>query len=373
MKASLRLALLVLLLGATRGEAQDTARTDVSGIIFANFAAGGGPAVQRSANRFDLERIFLTFRAPAGDRVSIRVTTDVFQQRDTTRNEFYGGWIIRAKYAWLQYDALRGTDRDWRAAVRVGLVHTPINEFEEQFFPRFVAPSSFESAGYFQISDAGVAALVTAPSRKGEVYLTLLNGSGFSARENDRFKDLGGRFVWSPLGNAPGEHLNVFVVPWFSVGRRASDYVNGRGSVRPVGTGRLKDRAGLFLAARHPGFTAGLETARRYEVRETADTLAAIAPRVDDVTGSLVAGHVLIRPAYFATHHQSRIAVFGRLDEVHPDRALSPATRLLIVGTLYDLSNRASVSLDMQWLRPFGSSTVPESHTFFVHVSANFP
>ncbi len=47
---------------------------------------------------------------PAGDRASIRVTADVFQQASSTNNAdaFYKGWVFRAQYAYLQYDYFQG-------------------------------------------------------------------------------------------------------------------------------------------------------------------------------------------------------------------------------------------------------------------------
>jgi hypothetical protein len=78
-----------------------------SGLIFANYQYGGARG-NRSTNRFDVERAYLNFRARPAERDSIRVTADVFQQRDTTRDAYYRGWAFRAKYAYLQHEFLRG-------------------------------------------------------------------------------------------------------------------------------------------------------------------------------------------------------------------------------------------------------------------------
>ena len=53
---------------------------DFSGVLYANFQYRGDAGPNKSTNKFDVERAYLTFRMPAGDRASIRITADVFQQ-----------------------------------------------------------------------------------------------------------------------------------------------------------------------------------------------------------------------------------------------------------------------------------------------------
>ena len=42
----------------------------------------------RTVNRFELDRAYLDFRVNPADRFAIRLTADVFQQRDTTRDAY---------------------------------------------------------------------------------------------------------------------------------------------------------------------------------------------------------------------------------------------------------------------------------------------
>src|ERR1700693_407676 len=53
---------------------------DFSGVLYANYQYRGDKGPSKSQNKFDLERAYLTFRMPAGDRASIRITADLFQQ-----------------------------------------------------------------------------------------------------------------------------------------------------------------------------------------------------------------------------------------------------------------------------------------------------
>src|SRR6476620_4497332 len=91
---------------------------DFSGVLYANYQYRGDQGAAKAQNKFDLERTYLTFRMPAGDRASIRVTLDVFQQGTTHNDAFYRGWVIRAKYAYLQYDLIKSAS--WNANIRGG-------------------------------------------------------------------------------------------------------------------------------------------------------------------------------------------------------------------------------------------------------------
>src|SRR3982074_3750888 len=90
---------------------------DFSGVLYANFQYRGDAGPNKSTNKFDVERAYLTFRMPAGDRASIRITADVFQQQTAPNDAFYRGWVIRAKYAYLQYDYLKSAS-GWNALAR---------------------------------------------------------------------------------------------------------------------------------------------------------------------------------------------------------------------------------------------------------------
>ena len=62
----------------------------------------GGNKGNRSVDRFDVDRAYLNFRATPGEHFAIRITADVYQQRDTTRDQYYRGWALRAKYAYVR-------------------------------------------------------------------------------------------------------------------------------------------------------------------------------------------------------------------------------------------------------------------------------
>src|SRR2546421_2050731 len=93
------------------GEPVKTPQLDFSGVIFGNYqyrtdSAAKAALAGKSPNQFQIERVYLTFRMPVGDRASIRATTDIFQG-DQSNASFYRGWVVRLKYGYLQYDFLK--------------------------------------------------------------------------------------------------------------------------------------------------------------------------------------------------------------------------------------------------------------------------
>src|SRR5438874_4884795 len=87
---------------------------DFSGVIYSNFQYRTDSRA-KDFNKFDIERVYLTFRMPAGDRAGIRVTTDIFQQQTAPNDAYYAGWSLRLKYGYLQYNYLTGPASNFTA------------------------------------------------------------------------------------------------------------------------------------------------------------------------------------------------------------------------------------------------------------------
>ena len=252
-------ALLLSALSVPADAQQNGTRIDFSGVIFANYqwradSAARVAAAGQPPNKFDLQRVYLTFRMPAGEKASMRVTTDLFQQANAPANAFYAGWALRLKYAYLQYDfttALAGVD-GLAATGRIGMLHTVMIDHIDSFWPRWLGVNALETHGYFASADLGLASLLTLPNRWGETYLTIVNGNGYTAAETDRFKDFAGRASFTPFGRDSGFFRTLAITPWYSVGATASQFVlGGAGQVGPVAGGlRRTDGCGCHPRAR---------------------------------------------------------------------------------------------------------------------------
>jgi len=344
-----------------------------SGVLYANFQYRGDQGPAKSTNKFDVERAYLTFRVPAGDRASVRITADVFQQTTTGSDAFYRGWVVRAKYAYLQYDFLKGAN--WNAWVRGGLLQTIVIEHVETFWPRWISQSPVERAGFFSSADGGISGLVTLPNKWGEIYTTITNGPGYTSRETDRFKDYAGRISLTPFGASDINLLRTLALTaWTYRGAIASSFVaGGAGQIGPIGSSLPRNRSGIFVGLRDPRITIGADYATRKDGSETgANTV--VSPRVaSDSTGRLISGFTVLRPFQMLSEKSTiPLGLMARWDRFKPNRETAPYSNVVIAGVIWDLNKRTSLALDYQEQTPHGGPVVAPAKTYFLHLVANY-
>jgi hypothetical protein len=344
----------------------------VSGLIFGNYQYHLS-GQSKDFNQFLLDRAYVNVRASIGERMSIRVTSDVFQSGDQN------GWTIRAKYAYLQYDLVKGTA--WNTAVRAGMLHNVLVEHIEQFWPRFISPVALERSGGFASADVGAAALITLPARAGEVYAHVVNGPGYTRRETDRFKDYAVRVSLTPLsGRVSGPLSTLTISPWIYDGATASRFVRGAdaGAIAPVGAGLPRDRYGVVVGVRDPRVTLGGEVARMRTV--TDDTIRSgttLTRIVTDARANILSAYGTVRPLAFTNSSgRSRFGIIARYDDVESDRTANDRYHFLIAGILFDVNPRSTLALDYQeQLTNSGAPALPSPgafRTLFAHVVVSF-
>lgn len=372
-----RIALIAALALPAAAGAQSTSSTaptlNFSGVLYANYQYRGDQGPSKAQNKFDVERVYLTFRMPAGDRGSIRITTDLFQQTTSGNDSFYKGWVLRAKYAYFQYDYLKGAS--WTGVARAGLIHNVVIDHAETFWPRWLSTTPVERSGFFSSADAGIGTLVTLPNKWGEAYATIVNGPGYTSRETDRFKDYAARLSLTPFTASDSRFLKTFTATgWMYRGAIASKFVSGgTGQVGAVGSGLDRNRAGIFLGIRDPRLVLGGDFAVRSDGGETGANTAA-SPRVAvDSSGRLISGFAVLRPLHFSdTKASSPLGLVARWDRFKPNTNTAAFSNIIIGGVLWDLNQRASVSLDYQEQTPHYGTVVAPAKTYFLHLVANF-
>ena len=349
-----------------------TPQLDFSGIIFANWNYRTDRAA-RAQNRFDVERAYLTFRMPVGDRTSVRITADVFQNTAAPGDAFYRGWAFRAKYAYLQYDFLKNY-RGASAVARLGMLHTVVIEHIESFWPRWISRSAVELNGFFASADLGAAAQMSLPSKRGELYATVTNGPGYTSRETDRFKDAGVRLTLTPFANGKGLLSTTALTAWGYKGAVASRFVTGgAGQVGPVGEGVQRDRWGVFAGLKDRRLTLGAEWAERANDGEVGSNTVASPRVVVDSTGTLFSAFAIARPVeWLSTGRTSRLGLLGRYDRFRFQKDAGPASRLIIAGLLWDLDRRLTLAADYQQLLPRDGAAGSDTKTWFLHAVASF-
>jgi hypothetical protein len=361
-----------------------------SGLIFGsfNYQMPTTPAQLpgQANNQFVLDRAYLNFRMAAGDRTSIRITTDVYQTTEGTPNAY----TIRAKYAYLQYEQPRFANGAALLA-RIGILNNVVIDHVESFWPRYISQTAVERAGYFSSADVGLAAQLTLPAKQGELYATIMNGPGYTTRERDRFKDFAIRLSLTPLANRSTSALlqSFTLSAWGYKGAVASAFVNGGGTqTGAVGAALDRSRAGLFVGLRDPRLTLGAEYAQRHEDGEQGANTALEPRQVTGVTGRLMSAFAVVRPfAFTASDGKSPFGLVARYDAVKPSFSASgymtpaaPSSRnayhLLIAGFFVDISQKAQLALDYQesLASDNGLSLTPplQAKTYFAHFSVSF-
>jgi hypothetical protein len=346
---------------------------DFSGVLFANFQYRTDEGTAKGHNKFDVERVYLTFKMPAGERGSIRVTGDVFQQTTSGSDSYYKGWTLRAKYAYFQYDFLKSAS--WNALARAGILHTVVIDHQEGFWPRFITNTAIERAGFFSSADAGVATQVALPNKLGEFYATITNGPGYTSRETDRFKDYAARLSLTPFKSSDNRLARALTLSgWGYRGAVGSKFASGgAGQVGTVGSGLDRNRAGVFLALRDPRFTIGAEYATRTDGSEGGANTVASPRTVTDSTGRLIDWYIVLRPFNFSNlKGRSPLGIVARMDRFKPNTNTAAYSNFIVGGLVYDLNARSSVSLDYQEQTPHSGLTVTANKTVFLHLVANF-
>jgi hypothetical protein len=223
----------------------------------------------------------------------------------------------------------------------------------------------------------------------GEIYGTVVNGPGYTARERDRFKDYAIRLTLTPLLNtASSSLLQTFTITaWGYKGATASAFVNGgTGQVGPVGEALDRSRAGLLVGIRDPRLVLAGEFAQRHEDGESGLNTAASPRGLTETTGRLLSGFTVVRPFAFANASgKSPFGIVARYDHVTPTSSTSgfatpPSSENsyhnLIGGVFWDLSQKAQIALDYQeqLSASNGSSTNPPAPLkgYFAHFVVNF-
>ena len=308
-------------------------------------AANSGQAF----SKFTVDRAYLTFRGQVAPDWGFRVTTDVVQ---LGAGSGYNGLTIRLKYAWMQWDYLHATDpNDWSAWARIGQITTIEIDDEERFWPRWIQKTALE---YWAIqpnsSDLGAGTQINLPSKWGNVYFLLDNGSGYSnATDVDRYKDASVRLSLWPLGRSDGIFRTLELNGWYQAGRTQAGIVTSPPNIKP---GLENNAYGVFLGNADPRFQFGIDWASRIQqVINPADSTR------HQNTASLFAGFVVIRPFLFSDPKGTPLGIILRYDNYtpynnafFPPGALTTSTKqnLFIATLFWDVAKQSSLGISYQ-------------------------
>ena len=350
-------------------------------------------------NQFGIDRVYLTFRMPAGDNGQIRVTTDLFQNTNIATNSYYQGWTIRLKYAYFQYTGLRDVFGSGSSLLgRVGSVQNVIVDQAEAFWPRYLQQGAVEHTGFFSSADMGVAGLLTLANKWGEIYGTIVNGPGYTSSEKDRFKDVAIRVSLAPFARSTSTNAlfkSALVVPWYYRGAVGSAFaVGGAGQAGPgvngaITDGMTRDRYGVFVGVKDHRLTAGADVAQRIDQSESGLNTGVSPRAATDSMGRLIDGYVLVRPfEWLDASKRSPISIVARYDRLTPNirptspsyAGTTPSYSFTLLGASYDVTQHITLALDWQVQSPMGFPpatgtnlrAAPTQSALFAHWVATF-
>jgi hypothetical protein len=335
-----------------------------SGTVFGRYTYFGGQ-IGQSQNSFNLDRAYVTYRANVSDRASVRVTTDISSPGSTLggTGSTTSGYDVNVRYAYLQYDYLRGAN--WNATARFGLVHNAIIDHEQNFWPRWIAQTAIEQSGAFPISDFGAATLVSMPNKWGEVYAAVTNGTGDLSGDTDRFKDYQARVSFTPMGSAQGFLSSLSLTGWYYKGAVESN-------ITGAGDALARDSWGLFVGVRDPRLTVGFDYVQH---KEEEDSLSGAPPvrGVSDMTGRLISAYVTARP--FQTLDAASTIPLGlvvRYDQGKPNTDDDATYSQFIAGLTWDLNKKVAFGLDYQEQYGNEASGIASRNTYNARWIVNF-
>ena len=326
-------------------------------------AANGGSA----PNKFDIGRVYLTFKGPLGDRFSYRATTDIKQGSGT---DSYKGWFVRLKYAYLQYDYMKPNTDGASAFARIGVLHTVIVDHEENFWPRYFAQTALERNGFLSSADLGVSTGITLPNKLGEIYADIVNGTGYDNPENNKYKDFQARITITPLAKSASLLKTFTISPWYSYGGNTSVFLNDPTS--PITERLQKDRYGVFVGNKDRRLTFGAEYAERKDGVDD-NTSDATLDRIVETSGQLFDGFVIVRPLEFSQPDIKRsFGLIGRFDHWKPNKNSEAWAQFIIAGIFWEPTRKTALALDYQETTPKNGLAGAKSSSVFVHFNLVF-
>lgn len=225
------------LLVAFAARAAHAQNVGVSGLVYAQYSYQLADSLNH-ANAFDVKRAYLTFTRSFTDKVSTRITADVYRDANGSLN-------YRLKYAYVAWSPAGGP-----ISLRFGQVHTPLLDWEEGLWGyRVQGTMPLERYGYVTSSDLGLNAEGSWNKQQVNAQLTLVNGEGYHGGVGDQHKDLGGR-------------VSVRLTPSDDGGSRGGLRVTGFGQVGAYTGGGARYRFMGMLSYKSSKYTLAGEAAR---------------------------------------------------------------------------------------------------------------
>lgn len=318
---------------------------------------------QEEASLFETTRCYLTLKAKFTERIKGRLTYDIYHPKDkevevwdgsqmvdvTTYTE--GNTLIRLKYAYLEY-----SNKEIYSKFKFGLHQTEWIEVANKTWKhRYVAKTLLDYWKIETSSDYGVSWYSNLPCKYLRAAVQLLNGSGYSKKEENKLKDVESMVYIYPLPES-----EIFAKSWIGGGyyygfpnKAAMKAVNSKEDFVVLG-GSFDYKDWFTLTAEYFG--------RQYnEDTDVAD---------DTKSGGFsIYGDLRLASLEGPAH---KMVFIGRYDSYDPNTEVDDdKTSLIILGVGCNLTKGVSFMLDYQSLI-YEASGVDSKNYLYVHGLVKF-
>lgn len=295
----------------------------IGGLIFANYHYDLTDGAEPS-NKFEIQRVYLNFKAKMTEDFSARVTTDVGTIKSYDTDQKIRPFL---KYAYVEY-------KNWAPGMklRFGAAGTPFIGKHDKFVgQRWIYKAFTDEFKVLSSSDLGLHVLGKHMDGLLDYQVSIINGSGYGKKEADDAKAAQVRVTVDPLS---GSEMSLPISGFIS-------YDIGAGS----------DAA--MVAAGSIGFKHELGKAWGEFVFTSANDItgigfsATLLPKIPSV------GNLMMR-----------------IDRIDPDTDADDDAELRIIGGLtHDFAKKISVGLIYERSMPEAGD---DSHAVFVKTQAGF-
>ncbi len=330
----------------------------ISGVLFSYFVYSTEGKEGKDFNRFDLDRIYLTAKGQVFDDAKIQVTTDLFRgtsyrQPDSIAKMYYGGFAVRMKFAFMDYAPVSFL------SVKFGLIPTVWPSLVDGVWKyRGISATVSDLQSYYPTADMGVSVSYALPGKMGDVSGFILNGSGFTSAETNRYKDFALRASVTPFVDDP------LLKPLLVAG-----YVYKGSNMSTTSTVLPRNRFGGLVSYTYSVASATVEFNSRQDAPKYADTL---------VSGTALSFFGEIKAPL--DEWKDKVSLLWRYDVVEPnDLKGGDQTRLKILGLTYKPVDKIVLALDRQWtnsetktMKQFDNVLIDFENRWFFHVIVSF-
>ena len=295
----------------------------IGGLIFANYHYDLTDGAEPN-NKFEIQRVYLNFKAKMTEEFSARVTTDVGTIKSYDDDQKIRPFL---KYAYLEYK-----NKDLGMKLRFGAAGTPFIGKHDKFVgQRWISKAFTDQYKVLSSSDLGLHVMGKHFDGMFDYQVSIINGSGYGKKEADDGKAAQLRLTVDPLA---GGEMSMPISAFIS-------YDVGAGS----------DAA--MIAAGSVGFKHDMGKAWG-EFVMTSD---------DDITGMGFSATLLPKIPSVGN-------LMVRLDSMDPNTDVDDdAVMRIIGGVTHDFAKKISVGLIYERSMPEAGE---DGHTVFVKTQAGF-